>query len=100
MYNCERAPAAIKGFIEKGKDNHPKHVEVTDIVDFACGTNHTVSNHTLVLLALAVRYFISFQKSKANNRKLRRRNFKNKNFQNDGYKFDLHLRVELKAITY
>lgn len=43
MYNCERAPAAIKGFIEKGKDNHPKHVEVTDIVDFACGTNHTIA---------------------------------------------------------
>lgn len=43
MYNCERAPVPIKSYIEKGKDNHPKHVEVTDIIDFACGTNHTVA---------------------------------------------------------
>ncbi|XP_026688968.1 protein RCC2 homolog isoform X3 [Diaphorina citri] len=43
MYNCERAPVAIKGYIEKGKDNHPKVVEVTDIVDFSCGPNHTVA---------------------------------------------------------
>ncbi|KAL1465040.1 hypothetical protein WDU94_004635 [Cyamophila willieti] len=42
-YNCERAPVAVRCFIEKGKDNHPKSVDVTDIVDFACGTNHTVA---------------------------------------------------------
>lgn len=43
LHNCERAPVPIKQFIEKGKDNHPKSVEVTEIIDVCCGTNHTIA---------------------------------------------------------
>lgn len=41
-YMCEKVPKPIVMYIEKTKDNHSIPVEVTDILDVACGTNHTV----------------------------------------------------------
>ncbi|RZF41072.1 hypothetical protein LSTR_LSTR002704 [Laodelphax striatellus] len=42
-YMCEKVPKIIMLYVDKGKDNHATPIEVTDILDVACGTNHTVA---------------------------------------------------------
>ncbi|XP_075213200.1 protein RCC2 [Lycorma delicatula] len=42
-FMCEKVPKPIVIYIEKTKDNHSIPVDVTDILDVACGTNHTVA---------------------------------------------------------
>ncbi|KAF5288966.1 hypothetical protein FQA39_LY03845 [Lamprigera yunnana] len=41
-YNYETSPKRIVLFIEKSKDGHVSPVDVSEIVDFSCGQNHTV----------------------------------------------------------
>lgn len=42
-FHCEMAPKRIVFFIERTKDGKIKPVDVDEIRDFSCGTNHTVS---------------------------------------------------------
>lgn len=39
-----KAPKQITAYIEKTKDQ-VKQIDVADMIDVACGTNHTVSGH-------------------------------------------------------
>lgn len=41
-YNYETSPKRIVLFIERSKDGHVSPVDVSEIVDFSCGQNHTV----------------------------------------------------------
>jgi hypothetical protein len=45
-FHCETAPKRIVFYIEKAKDGHITPVEVVEIIDFSCGSNHTVSTTT------------------------------------------------------
>lgn len=42
-FRFETSPKRIVLYIEKGKDGHISPVDVTEIVDFSCGQNHTVA---------------------------------------------------------
>jgi alpha-tubulin suppressor-like RCC1 family protein len=42
-FNFETSPKRIVLYIEKSKDGHVAPVDVTEIVDFSCGQNHTVA---------------------------------------------------------
>lgn len=42
-FHYETSPKRIVLYIEKSKDGHVAPVDVTEIVDFACGQNHTVA---------------------------------------------------------
>ncbi|XP_030755247.1 protein RCC2 homolog [Sitophilus oryzae] len=42
-FNYQTSPKRVVLYIEKSKDGHVSPVDVTEIVDFACGTNHTVA---------------------------------------------------------
>ncbi|XP_017785225.1 PREDICTED: protein RCC2 homolog [Nicrophorus vespilloides] len=42
-FNHETSPKRIVLYIEKSKDGHVAPVDVTEIVDFSCGQNHTVA---------------------------------------------------------
>lgn len=42
-YQHERVPRRVPIFVERSKDGHPTPVTDVQIVDIACGTNHTVS---------------------------------------------------------
>lgn len=42
-FHYETSPKRIVLYIEKTKDGHVSPVDVTEIVDFSCGPNHTVS---------------------------------------------------------
>ncbi|XP_044736012.1 protein RCC2 homolog [Chrysoperla carnea] len=42
-FHYEPSPKRVVLYIEKTKDGHVTPVDVTEIVDFACGTNHTVA---------------------------------------------------------
>ncbi|GLV48659.1 uncharacterized protein CBL_06051 [Carabus blaptoides fortunei] len=42
-YHFETSPKRIVLYIEKTKDGHVTPVDVTEIVDFSCGPNHTVA---------------------------------------------------------
>lgn len=42
-FNFETSPKRIVLYMEKSKDRHVSPVDVTEIVDFACGQNHTVA---------------------------------------------------------
>ncbi|PSN33959.1 Protein RCC2 [Blattella germanica] len=42
-FHSETAPKRIVFYIEKAKDGHITPVEVVEIVDFSCGSNHTVA---------------------------------------------------------
>lgn len=42
-YNHQTSPKRIVIYIEKSKDGHLTPVDVTEIVDFSCGQNHTVA---------------------------------------------------------
>lgn len=42
-YHYETSPKRIVLYIEKSKDGHVSPVDVTEIVDFSCGQNHTVA---------------------------------------------------------
>ena len=42
-FHCETAPKRIVFYIEKAKDGHITPVEVVEIADFSCGSNHTVA---------------------------------------------------------
>jgi hypothetical protein len=46
-FHCETAPKRIVFYIEKAKDGHITPVEVVEIIDFSCGSNHTVSTTSL-----------------------------------------------------
>ncbi|KAH1001433.1 hypothetical protein HUJ04_005455 [Dendroctonus ponderosae] len=41
-YNFQTSPKRVVLYIEKSKDGHVSPVDVTEIVDFSCGPNHTV----------------------------------------------------------
>ncbi|KAL1513895.1 hypothetical protein ABEB36_003235 [Hypothenemus hampei] len=42
-FNYETSPKRVVLYIEKSKDGHVSPVDVTEIVDFSCGPNHTVA---------------------------------------------------------
>ncbi|XP_060518182.1 protein RCC2 homolog [Cylas formicarius] len=42
-FNYQTSPKRIVLYIEKSKDGHVSPVDVTEIVDFSCGQNHTVA---------------------------------------------------------
>lgn len=42
-FHFETSPKRIVLYIEKSKDGHVNPVDVTEIVDFSCGPNHTVA---------------------------------------------------------
>lgn len=42
-YNTEKVPKRISLYIEKGRDNRPSPVDFPEIIDIACGTNHSVA---------------------------------------------------------
>lgn len=42
-FQYERAPRRVPIFVERSKDGHPTPVTDVQIVDIACGNNHTVS---------------------------------------------------------
>ena len=42
-FHCEYAPRRIVTFIEKSRDGHIMPVDDVEIVDVACGTNHTLA---------------------------------------------------------
>ncbi|CAH1104575.1 unnamed protein product [Psylliodes chrysocephalus] len=42
-FNYQTSPKRIVLYIEKSKDGHVSPVDVTEIVDFCCGQNHTVA---------------------------------------------------------
>ncbi|KAI4464569.1 protein rcc2 [Holotrichia oblita] len=42
-FHYETSPKRIVLYIEKSKDGHVSPVDVTEIVDFSCGQNHTVA---------------------------------------------------------
>lgn len=42
-FHFETSPKRIPLYIEKAKDGHVTPVDVVQIVDFACGNNHTVA---------------------------------------------------------
>lgn len=42
-YNFETSPKRVVLYIEKSKDGYVSPVDVTEIVDFSCGQNHTVA---------------------------------------------------------
>lgn len=42
-FHYEASPKRVVLYIEKSKDGHVSPVDVSEIVDFACGTNHTVA---------------------------------------------------------
>lgn len=46
-FHCETAPKRIVFYIEKAKDGHITPVEVVEIIDFSCGSNHTVAVDSL-----------------------------------------------------
>lgn len=46
-FHYETSPKRIVLYIEKTKDGHVTPVDVTEIVDFSCGPNHTVSNNNI-----------------------------------------------------
>lgn len=46
-FHCETSPKRIVFYIEKAKDGHIIPVEVVEIIDFSCGSNHTVSTTSL-----------------------------------------------------
>ena len=41
-YNTEKVPKRIPVYVEKGRDNRPNPVDFPEIIDIACGTNHSV----------------------------------------------------------
>lgn len=41
-YNTEKVPKRVPVYVEKGRDNRPNPVDFPEIIDVACGTNHTV----------------------------------------------------------
>lgn len=43
VFNHETSPKRVVLYIEKTKDGHINPIEGVQIVDFACGNNHTVS---------------------------------------------------------
>lgn len=43
-FQHERAPRRVPIFVERSKDGHPTPVTDVQIVDIACGNNHTVSS--------------------------------------------------------
>ncbi|CAH0557019.1 unnamed protein product [Brassicogethes aeneus] len=45
-FNHETSPKRVVLYIEKSKDGHVSPVDVTEIVDFNCGQNHTVAIDT------------------------------------------------------
>lgn len=47
-FHCEMAPKRIVFFIERTKDGKIKPVDVDEIRDFSCGTNHTVKMNKLI----------------------------------------------------
>ncbi|KAL3282791.1 hypothetical protein HHI36_005957 [Cryptolaemus montrouzieri] len=42
-FNFESSPKRVVLYIEKSKDGHVSPVDVSEIVDFSCGQNHTVA---------------------------------------------------------
>ncbi|KAK7861893.1 hypothetical protein R5R35_010793 [Gryllus longicercus] len=42
-FHCETTPKRIVFYVEKAKDGHISPVEVMEIIDFSCGSNHTVA---------------------------------------------------------
>lgn len=42
-YNTEKNPRKISVYVEKGRDNKATPVDTSEIIDFSCGTNHTVA---------------------------------------------------------
>lgn len=68
-FHCETAPKRIVFFIEKAKDGHITPVEVVEIIDFSCGSNHTVSTPSLWYV-YNVWYFIKCAKLAAKARSL------------------------------
>jgi len=54
-FDYQTSPKRIVFFIERGKDGKIKPVEVDEIRDFSCGTNHTVS-----ATSLALRLFVAY----------------------------------------
>lgn len=42
-FHFQTSPKRIVLYIEKSKDGHVSPVDVTEIVDFSCGQNHTVA---------------------------------------------------------
>lgn len=42
-FHYQTSPKRIVLYIEKTKDGHVTPVDVTEIVDFSCGPNHTVN---------------------------------------------------------
>lgn len=42
-FHCEYAPRRVVTFIEKSRDGHVSHCDDVQIVDVACGTNHTLA---------------------------------------------------------
>ncbi|XP_046983465.1 protein RCC2 homolog [Schistocerca americana] len=42
-FHCETSPKRIVFYVEKAKDGHVTPVEVLEITDFSCGSNHTVA---------------------------------------------------------
>lgn len=42
-FNYQTSPKRVVLYIEKSKDGHVSPVDVTEIVDFSCGPNHTVA---------------------------------------------------------
>ena len=42
-YNTEKVPKRICLYVEKGRDQRPVPVDFPEVIDIACGTNHSVS---------------------------------------------------------
>ena len=59
-FQYERVPRRVPIFVERSKDGHPTPVTDVQIVDVACGNNHTVSPYLCPIFPFFSFFFFFF----------------------------------------